>query len=122
MGDVLYFTTQRFVKTTMRHYFEAKQLYKMENGVITCLNDSFSDYNSMEIIDMVNGKLYVECLWAPEAVWELSVSPYNDGIFTFDGERLEKVANYISGEKIVTPSGDVWGIMNFNTSVAKLTK
>ncbi len=125
LGNATYITARRYVKTIVSHFYGGNKLYKLENGEVSLVNDLFSDFGSMEVIGKANGKLYLKCLWAPNEnqMDNMKISPYTDGIFTFDGEKLERVSRFINTtDEIVAPNGTVYGILNLNGRVTNINQ
>ncbi len=85
------------------------------DGSVTYINDLFPDFNSVELIGEANGKVYLKCLWMPEEYAislnsnNYSVSPYNDGYYAFDGEKLTLLRRYTYSDKaFVSPEGKIY--------------
>ena len=93
-------------------------LYRlMPDGTLVYINELFSDYNSIKLLGKANGKIYLKCEWMPEQqhVYGLSdgysISPYNDGYYTYDGEKLSLIHRYkYSDSCIVAPNGKLYTI------------
>lgn len=125
LGGDLYFSVMPYAQTVFTHDISSRETYKLSNGQLTCLNDMFPDHGSVNILGEANGLLYLKCEWCPAPMLRENtyhdVSPANDGWFTFDGEHLEKIANYIyTDDDIFTPDGNIYGIINRNMSVIKI--
>ena len=89
----------------------------MPDGTLVYINGLFPDYGSIELLGKANGKLYLKCEWMPEehviyGVFDgYSISPYNDGYYTYDGENLSLLHRYkYSDSCIVAPSGKLYTI------------
>ncbi len=127
MGNDVYFTAQRYMQTIFKHFRAKNELFKLDNqGNLTALNNNYADYNSMEIIGSHNGNLILKCQWMPEETildeYTYSVSPLNDGYFTFDGEKLSKIGNYVySDTSFVSPDGDIFAIVPPLGKIIKVT-
>lgn len=93
-------------------------LYRLlPDGTLIYINDLFPDYGSMELLGKANGKIYLKCEWMPEQqhVYGLSdgysISPYNDGYYTYDGEKLSLIHRYTYSDScIVAPNGKLYTI------------
>ncbi len=93
-------------------------LYRlMPDGTLIYINDLFPDYGSMKLLGKANGKIYLKCEWMPEEQLingvfdDYSISPYNDGYFTYDGEKLSLIHKYTYSDScIVAPSGKLYTI------------
>ncbi len=96
-------------------------------GTVERLNDRFPDFGRMTIIGMAANKLYLKCEWCGETNPEqitgssYSISPYNDGYYTWDGKNLAKIAPYVyTDEDFVSPAVQVYGIVNWKETVQKM--
>ncbi len=114
LGGDIYFSARQFAKTVSYHYNSTYKLYKVSKGEVTLINDSFSDYNSMKLLGLYDGKLYLKCEWAPQFGIDgggHEVSTVNDGYFTFDGENLTKIHNWIySDEDVLLDDGTIFSL------------
>lgn len=122
MGDTMYFNTNKYWKTFSTHTLQNKQLMKLTpDGAVVQIKDE--NFNNMEIIGVADNKLYLKCTWSPEDYiegGEVKTSLVNDGYFTFDGEKLEKVAHYVySTYDAVSPKGEILAI---NRRLGKVIK
>ena len=103
-------------------------LYRlMPDGTLIYINDLFPDYGSMELIGKANGKLYLKCEWMPEEQLingvfdEYSISPYNDGYYTYDGEKLSLIHRYTYSDRcIVAPNGKLYTIAEQFKKIEKI--
>ncbi len=103
-------------------------LYRlMPDGTLVYINDLFPDYGSIELLGKANGKIYVKCEWMPEEqrVYGLfdsySISPYNDGYYTYDGENLSLVRRYTYSDRvIVAPNGKLYAITEQFEKIEKI--
>lgn len=120
--DEIYFNTNQYMKTIMTHPLQNRQLFKLTpEGVLEQVK--YADYNNMQIIGKAQDKLYLKCTWSPYnhvAGGEVLTSLVNDGYFTFDGEKLEKIAHYVySTYDAVSPKGEILAI---NRRLSKVIK
>lgn len=80
------------------------------------LNDLYEDYTSLEVIGVVDDKLYVRAVYFGDEAdlkkieyYSYKVSPINDGYFYIDGQmQLHKVHDYIDGTAFLNPSGTLY--------------
>ena len=115
IGENLYFSSVKYTGFRGSTYLH-HDLYMMKpDGSTVYVNDMFPDYNSIKLLGQANGKLYVKCEWMPEEYAsslngnQYSISPYHDGFFTFDGEKLELLRRYTySDNAVVSPEGDIY--------------
>lgn len=120
-----YFTLRGYGQATFKHYMTSSTLCRFADGVITNINDTFPDHNSVNLIGAANGKLYLKCEWCPQPMsleycWH-DVSAINDGYFEYDGTSLKKVGNYVySDYDVLSPDGKIWAVSNRNLSVIKV--
>lgn len=128
-GNV-YFNTQKQIKMIRTHTSRAYRLHRITpDGTIESVDAAFPDYESMEILDSIDGTMYLRCTWCQDAAQspvldEYLASPANDGYFTYGGvgTELTKVANYVyADESYVSPSGDIYGIIRWRGEVRKLS-
>ncbi len=111
-GDI-YFSAKSYGQTVSRHYRSDYKLYKVSEGEKFLVNSLFPDYNSMKLLGLAKGKLYLKCEWAPFPGTDSGheASPLNDGYFTFDGKSLTKIHPWIfSSEDMLTPDGDIYAV------------
>lgn len=102
------------------------KLYRLSpNGVITSVNDLYPQYGSMQLLGEVNGIMYLNCLHMPcydniaRIVYE--PSPVNDGYFTYNGQELVKIYNYVYADhSVLAPTGDIYGIFNRSGQIKKI--
>ena len=122
LENEIYFNTSQYVKTIMTHPLQNKQLFKLttEDNLEQV---EYDNYNNMQIIGKVQDKLYLKCTWSPYNHGEdaeVITSLVNDGYFTFDGEKLEKIAHYVySTSDAVSPKGEIIAI---NRKLGKVIK
>jgi len=98
-------------------------------------NKSFADYHSISLIGVANSKAYLKCIWAPEAKnmksytpvsaqdseAYLSISPVNDGFFTYDGSKLKQLHKYVfSSYEFVNSTGNIYIANNYTGVVRKV--
>ena len=101
-------------------------LYRVgTDGSVRLINDEYPDYGSMRLLGKANGKLYLKCEWGANfSIMSAGydISPYNDGYFTYDGSRLERVARYTyTDSDFLTPSGDIYGVIQWKDEIRKLS-
>lgn len=105
-------------------------LYRlMPDGTLIYINDLFPDYGSIKLLGKAQGKIYLKCEWMPEEqhVYGISdgysISPYNDGYYTYDGENLSLVRRYTySSNCIVAPNGKLYAITEQFGKIEKITE
>lgn len=119
-----YFTVRRYGQTTFRHFFSNTILYKLADGRVTNVTDSFPDHNSVSLLGAVGSTLYLKCEWCPSPMLAENcyhdVSAVNDGYFTYDGETLTRLAPYsYSDFDILSPDGDIWQVTGYNMTIKK---
>ena len=117
IGDDVYVSSLRYTGWKGNTFLH-KHLHLCKispDGGVTYINDLFPDFNSVELIGEANGKVYLKCLWMPEEYAislssnNYSVSPYNDGYYSFDGEKLTLLRRYIYSDKaFVSPEGKIY--------------
>lgn len=125
IGNDLYFSIIPYAQTVFKHYLTSHETYRLSEGQLTCLNDMFPHHGSVSLLGKANELLYLKCEWCPAPMLSENtyhdISPANDGWFTFDGEYLEKIANYTyTDDDIFTPDGSIYGIINRSMSVIKI--
>ena len=90
--------------------------YKTGSGKLESYSEKYSDIiNSVEVIGMANGKLYVKAVWFDatkdmNGSMNFNLSPVNSGFYEInlaDGE-MTKLYPYINGETFITPNGAVY--------------
>lgn len=119
-----YFTVRGYGQTVFRHFFSNTVLYKLADGKVTNVTDSFPDHNSVSLLGAIGNTLYLKCEWCPTPMLIESsyheVSAINDGYFTYDGEKLTKIAPYsYSDFDVLSPNGDIWQVTSYNMTIKK---
>ena len=120
-GDDVYVDTIKRTGFRGTHYL-AHVLYKIStDGTVTNLTSTDSNHGSLKLLGKCDRGIVVEGLWAPEQQASdvvsdyhenLSVSPYNDGFFLYDGANFSLLHRYtFSTGAIVSPQGDIY-LMN----------
>ena len=105
-------------------------LYRlMPDRTLIYINELFLDYGSIELLGKADGKIYLKCEWMPESqlVYGIfdsySISPYNDGYYTYDGNTLSLVRRYTySDNVIVAPNGNLYAIIEQFKKIEKITQ
>lgn len=124
LGENKYFSLRQYGQTVFMHPFSSQELYKYSGGKLTNVTETFSDYGSVALLGKADGKLYLKCEWCPERMGESAyhnVSPVNDGYFTYDGENLTKVANFVyTDHDLFGEGGEIYGVTDWNASVIKI--
>lgn len=102
------------------------------DGTETILNDLYDNYNSLEVIGVVDDKLYVRAVYFGNEedlqkieYYRYKVSPANDGYFYIDSQmQLNKVHDYVDGtaflapnEKLYVYNGERIKVMNLSDHV-----
>ena len=131
LGDDVYVDTTK--RTGFRGtHFLAHNLYKITpDGVVTNLTLQDSNHGSVKLLGKCESGIVVEALWAPEQDASdvvsdyhenLSVSPYNDGFFLYDGNEFSLIHRYtFSTGAIVSPKGDIYLLNRYRQgSIEKL--
>ena len=112
-------------------HFLTHQLYKITpEDTVTDLTATDPNHNSLKLIGKTDGGIVVEALWAPESeasdvggdyFSNLSVSPYNDGFFLYDGNQFSLLHRYtFSTGALVSPEGDIYLMNGYRGSIRKL--
>ncbi len=115
-GDI-YFSAKSYGQTVSKHYRSDFKLYKISDGKLSLINESFPDYNSIKLLGLAKGVLYLKCEWAPFPGTDSGheTSPVNDGYFTFDGKTFTKIHPWIcSSEDLLTPHGEIYVVSHLS--------
>ena len=115
IGDTVYICAVKYTGFRGTTYLQNDLYMVKPDGSTVYVNDMFPDYNSIKLLGQAQGKAYVKCEWMPEDyaislnASQYGISPYNDGFFTFDGEKLDLLRRYTYSDKaVVSPNGKIY--------------
>lgn len=104
------------------------ELFKISpDGTVTYINDLMPDHNSVNLIGCYDGKLYLDNVWSPDnhndvyAPTVQEVSAANDGLFTYDGKTLIKIAPFVHNRKLLmSPNGRVYALIKWKDQIKRI--
>ena len=105
-----------------------EELFKISpDGTVTYVNELMPDHNSVNLIGTYAGKLYLENMWSPDNYNDVyaptvqEVSAANDGLFSYDGTTLTKIAPFVHGSKfLMSSNGRVYALINWKDQIKRI--
>ena len=123
-GDNIYISAVRYTGFRGMTFSDYTLFCVSPDGSVSIVNESFPDYGSMKLIGEAGGKLYLKCMWGEETATSdgpQRVSAVNDGYFSYDGENLVKLSNYVyTNDDFVTPCGKIYSFINWKDEIKRI--
>ncbi len=125
----IYFNTRAQLKMIRTFTSLSSTLWRLCDGELECVNEEFPQWNSMEIIGSIDGRIYLRNVACPGYEYPMVVRDYyevsavDDGYFTYDGVGSipQRIAEYVyADDSFVSPDGGIYVLVRWQGQIRKL--